>query len=159
MSLENFVGMLLNEEGEERKPFSDIQFFGDSLTSEIKSIFPDSYARSSISTLGGEPSLMVNFCLGKDKSVWINGYKENDPWNRHFWIHDIGTKDGALNPKITIKCDGGNRFRMEGGTILKTGWMKKTGTPDEIKAHVVKFFKKFKTVLEANNIPLDGTKG
>ena len=132
-----------------------VQEFMDKAQKEISKSFPKSGIAIRHSTNLGS-SISLRFTLGKDKSEWANGIVHNDPMHHVFSIaYGQIDKDGNLAEKIKIELP------MVGGWLqissknphlasdrVKIGWRKKTGTPEQVLAHLGKYFQKAKALVQ-----------
>ena len=119
------------------------------LDSTIRSVFPDSHIYISNRVLGND-SIHISFALGKDNKEWINGIIQNDPANNHYWMHDSIDSLGNIKSIITIESAEAGSIYNKDHNRIKTGWMKKTGSPDKILDHLKKHFIKMKEVGKQN---------
>jgi hypothetical protein len=142
---------LLNEDS---TPISAVDFMAK-IDSTIKSIFPDSYIVVNSRALGGD-SIMIKFALGKDRSEWENEIIENDPIYNIYWMHDsIDKTTGNMKPTFAIESNMTSISLKNFAGRIKTGWMKKTGTPEKILEHIKKHFTKIKDLAKQNKDKLE----
>jgi hypothetical protein len=142
--------LMLNEDSSQ---ISAVDFMAK-IDSTIRSIFPNSSIVVNNRSLGNT-SICIQFSLGKDKNEWINGIEFNDPARNNYWMHDSIDGLGNMKPMITVECDSAGSIFDKDHTRIKTGWMKKTGSPDKVLDHIKKHFIKLKEVGKQNKDRLD----
>ena len=131
--------------------------FVSKLESEIKKVFPNSFIRAYASTSLGA-SIHLTFALGNGKSEWPNGIIQNDVLHHSFMIGwNSFTEGHFIKDKIEADLSVGGSLKVEPekGSYMafgrvKTGWRKKTDTPEKIITYIGNYFKKVKQVLKNN---------
>lgn len=119
----------------------------------VKKHFPKSSVLAHYSS-GISNSITISFRLGT-KDHWSNGIAHNDPLyaNLHIWFGDGrpgDTPKGEVPEKLTIEGGPKALYQKNFSNKVKTGWRKKSGTPDVIDKHLDRFFGKLKTLVRSN---------
>ena len=103
------------------------------ITNIITDLFPNSFLRIEMYTIGGESngSMFIHFAHGKDKSEWLNGIIHNDKFHSQLWIHGgFNSKTGEIVGKLTT--DAGIYGIRKDGKFLNLGFRKlKTNVTEE----------------------------
>jgi hypothetical protein len=155
MGFNDYLSQVLNEEASTMTAPE----MADKIRDAIKEVFPDSLVKSEFEPKAIYRNIYVAFTLGKDKSEYTNGYAENDPMLHRFSITgptDELPADGTLPPKVTVEASQGGHIYITPEEKylaygrLKLGWKKKTGTPEQIVAHMKNYFVKAKELIKQN---------
>lgn len=155
MGYNEYLSILLNEEASTMTAPE----MADKIRDVIKEVFPDSFVKVQFDPKAIYRTIYIAFTLGKDKTEYINGYAENDPMLHRMSITgptDELPADGTLPPKVTVDAAQGgfiyttpeDKYLAYGR--LKFGWKKKTGTPEQVIAHIKNYFVKAKELIKQN---------
>lgn len=133
-----------------------VESFLKEMETAIKKSFPNSYININASTNLGS-SIHLTFALGKDRSEWENGIIENDVLFHRFMIgYNSFTEGTFIKDKIEAEAIVGGSLTVEPPNSMyalgrvKTGWRKKTATPEKMVKAFENYFKKVKQVLKDN---------
>lgn len=128
------------------------QEFVDQANKEFEKLFPKSYHNIRLATILGD---VVSFSFGilaRDKIP--SNIVQNDPAFHSGLIQDLKNKN-EFEDKITIDFTSAslaikpdNPYMAYGR--LKTGWRKKTGTPEQVLKHFVDYLKKLRKTIDDN---------
>lgn len=130
----------------EKLPLENPEEYAADLESSIQAIFPE----GDVSVRYSENltySIMVTFT---SKTTYTNNIAENDPAFTRIFIYGRGDKlqaemtQGGLRVKPS---DPKSYFAFEKHPDVK--FRKKTGTPDQVKDHILNYFENLKTVIDS----------
>jgi hypothetical protein len=113
--------------------------FAAQVEATLRSLFPRGHVSSRYSGLGGQESVSVWFAA-EPKAEWSNGIFHNSETYHIFSVHGFD-KDGKAGDKLTVEPLSTGVPREERKTLKL---VKKTGSADQILAHLTNYFTKFR---------------
>lgn len=120
----------------------------------FKKVFPKSLVQAKFNTNFGNVVTVV-FSLVDEKSKLPNGIRDNDPAYSVWQVYGFN-KDGT-GDKLEANLTRGGSFDLKpyagsymAMSVVKLGWRKKSGSPDQIVKHFADYAEKSKKVMLAN---------
>jgi hypothetical protein len=141
---------------------TSVSDFVSALQSTFDSNFPKSWSDISSGKKGsiaGAGDVSIRFTIG-DKSDWSNGILQNDPF--FTTLHVFGLKDGEdfATDKKAMELGTGKTITVDNTATpsvrIKSGWRKKSATPDALIKHFDTYLKKLKVIASKNKDTLPG---
>jgi hypothetical protein len=133
--------------------------FCKALETEIQKIFPKSFIQAKWDT-NIYSSIWLIFTLGKDKSDYLHGYRENDVAYTTIQIGGKSrqgiTKNGEIIEPMSLRLSQGGKFLIKpedsfrAYSSIKVPFRSVTGTPEKIIDYLKKYFISFKRALQEN---------
>lgn len=131
----------------------DIEQFDKEIKEAYLAIFPQGWIKGGYRRGLGE---YVAYRIGiQPRELHAHNIEENDPACQTIFIHGVENKAftekveaEGMNMSLLIKPQPGEEWLAY--SSVKTGYRKKTATPEKVLAHIIKYFDKLRTVVENN---------
>jgi hypothetical protein len=165
MSYKNYLDKVLNEDVNTRDytntkgyvpPLpTNVKDYVKQLDDDIKAIFPKSKVTVRLEkSLSGknDNDIFIRFTLGTE---YTNNIWQNDPCWSHMFIWNPADENNDVRNKISVESNSAGVIHDKDNGRIRVPWSKKTGTPGQVKNHILKYFIKVRETLIANRDKMD----